>query len=56
MITIEIDEDLLPWIITSLSSCIDDGNDDMLILVDRQDLINDLENLFEDEDEDYDEY
>jgi hypothetical protein len=47
MITIEIDEYLLPWIINALRSYEDDCIDYDEI-ADRQMLINDLENLFED--------
>ena len=46
MITIELDEDLLPWIINALRSY-EDGCIDEDVLIDRQELINDLINLFE---------
>ena len=46
MITIEIEEDLLPWIVDSLNSY-EDGCIDEDVLVDRYELINDLIDLFE---------
>lgn len=51
MIEISIDEDLLPWIINALNSYEDDCTD-TLTLANRLMFTNDLENLFEDE-EDY---
>ena len=46
MVTIDIDEDLLPWIIDALRSYEDDCIDYDEI-TDMQILFNDLENLFE---------
>ena len=53
-IEIEVDVDLIPWIIDSLNNCIENDNtdDDMFLRIERQELINDLENIWEDE-EDY---
>lgn len=53
-IEIEVDVDLIPWIIDSLNKCIENDNtdDDMFLRIERQELINDLENIWEDE-EDY---
>jgi hypothetical protein len=44
---IEIDEELLPWIINALNDY-EDGCNDELELDTRQNLINDLIDLFED--------
>ena len=46
--------DLIPWIIDSLNNCIENDNtdDDMFLRIERQELIDDLENILEDE-EDY---